>query len=295
MPPQITVVGDLMLDRYWHCDTAEPNPEASGLALRVSREDYRLGGAANVANICAGFGASVTATGVVGDDTLGGQLTQMLSDAGINTNGTVHVDPTRVTTVKTRVVYNDLLRPDRIDHESVEPIRDTITAQLANVRLGECLVIQDYGNGVVTPALLKSLIPIALAKQISILVDPSPKSDWSEYQGVSLIKANRVESLLACPEPNDIHRCVKLSRRFNATVVITLGAGGMVVATNRREIFHVPAHPTRVRDACGAGDTVLAVLAVSLPTGRMLRQMCQQAAIAAAAQISALGVCRIAA
>ena len=144
-----------------------------------------------------------------------------------------------------------------------------------------------------TTALLDRLIPRAVAKRIPILVDPYPEVDWSKYRGATLIKANRRESLFACPDkPDDARRCVKLTRRFNATMVITLLAPGMVVAKGN-EASQIPAYPRRVRDTCGAGDAVLALLADSMPT-ETLRQVCQRAAAMAADQVSTLGVTRLA-
>jgi rfaE bifunctional protein kinase chain/domain len=288
-PPHITVVGDLILDRYLIGDATKLNPEMPGVVIRVDREDDRLGGAAAVAMIAAGFGASVTLAGVVGRDESGARLQQLLNSHGIASHlWTDH----RPTTWKQRIVARGQLRPDRCDREVTTPVSVQAEQFLVEVPLGDILLVSDYGKGVCTQGLLESLGTRARQADVPILVDPARSRNWADYGRVTLIKANWAEATEAASWGNlrplalarilsDVHRC---------DVVVTVGRHGMVCGERLGATWYLPAASTDVRDVCGAGDTVLSALAVAVSAGKTLYEACRLATAAAGHQVASVGI-----
>ncbi len=242
--------------------------------------------------LAAGFGAKVTLAGVVGHDEPGNRLRQLLDDHGIESH--VWVDR-RPTTWKQRIVTRGQLRPDRCDREVTTPVGDGAEQSLAEVPLGDILLVSDYGKGVCSRGLLESIGKRACDARIPILVDPARSRDWADYGQVSLIKANWAEATEAasCGNPRPLALARKLADAHACDVVITLGRHGMVCAESTGATRHLPATPTEVRDVCGAGDTVFAALAVALTTEMSLRDACRAAMVAAGRQVGAVGVAEV--
>ncbi len=287
--PHITVVGDLILDRYLIGDATKLNPEMPGVVIRVDKEDDRLGGAAAVAMIAAGFGAEVTIAGVVGDDEPGCRLRTLLNSHGIESHlGVDH----RPTTWKQRIVTRGQLRPDRCDREVTTPVSGFAEQFLADVPLGDMLLISDYGKGVCTRGLLELIVMRAREASIPILVDPARSRNWSDYGQVSLIKANWVEATEAASSrhPRPLALARGLADSHGCDVIVTLGRCGMVCAEHFGATWHLPATPTEVRDVCGAGDTMLAAIGFAMTRTDTLRHACRIATAAAARQLSSLGI-----
>jgi D-beta-D-heptose 7-phosphate kinase/D-beta-D-heptose 1-phosphate adenosyltransferase len=287
--PHITVVGDLILDRYLIGDATKLNPEMPGVVIRVDKEDDRLGGAAAVAMIAAGFGARVTLAGVVGNDEAGDKLRQLLDTHGIESH--ILTDE-RPTTWKQRIVARDQLRPDRCDRESTVPIDSQAEQFLSTVPLGDVLLVSDYGKGVLTQRILQLLGCRAHAASIPILVDPARSRNWSDYGQVTLIKANLAEATEAwdseeCP-PMALAK--GLSEKHACHVVMTLGERGLICAELGTDPQHLPAVPVEARDVCGAGDTVMAALGVTLARAYSLAQACQVATTVAGEQVATIGI-----
>ena len=291
--PHITVVGDLILDRYLIGDATKLNPEMPGVVIRVDKEDDRLGGAAALAMLAAGFGAKVTLAGVIGDDEPGNRLRKLLDAHGIESH--VWVDR-RPTTWKQRIVARGRLRPDRCDREVTTPVSDRAEQFLAEVTVGDILLVSDYGKGVCTRDLLESIGMRAREADVPILVDPARSRDWLDYGQVSLIKANWIETTEAafCEHPRPLALARELSERHRCDVVVTLGRHGLVCAERSGATWHLPAAATEVCDVCGAGDTVFAALGVARIMGKSLRQGCRSAMGAAGRQVGAIGVAAVA-
>jgi D-beta-D-heptose 7-phosphate kinase/D-beta-D-heptose 1-phosphate adenosyltransferase len=287
--PHITVVGDLILDRYLIGDATKLNPEQPGVVIRVDKEEDRLGGAAAVAMLAVGFGTRVTLAGVVGNDEAGDKLRQLIDEHGIESH--IWTDE-RPTTWKQRIVARGQLRPDRCDLEVTTPISDHAAQFLSAVPPGDMLLISDYGKGVCTRGLLRTLGSRAHDMDVPILVDPARSRNWSDYGGVTLIKANWAEAT----EGRGDHdaRPLALARRLadahRCSVVVTYGGHGMVVAEQEGGAWYLPAEPTEVRDVCGAGDTVLATLGTAMLDGNSPRQACHCALGAAGQQIARVGI-----
>lgn len=292
--PHVTVVGDLILDRYLIGDATKLNPEQPGVVIRVDKEEDRLGGAAAVAMLSTGFGARVILAGVVGRDEPGKRLLQLLDIHNIEPH--VWVDD-RPTTWKQRIVARGQLRPDRCDREVTTPIGEDAERFLASVPLGDILLISDYGKGVLTKRLLSKLVGRSRNAGVPVLVDPAQSRCWSDYGPVSLIKANWLEATEAAAicDVGPLALARSLVDRHGCHVVVTLGGRGMVCAERKGGTWYLPAEPVVVRDVCGAGDTVLAAIGTAMLAGNSLRQACRIALVAARQQISHVGISTVAA
>jgi D-beta-D-heptose 7-phosphate kinase/D-beta-D-heptose 1-phosphate adenosyltransferase len=285
----ITVVGDLILDRYLIGDASKLNPEQPGVVIRVDKEEDRLGGAAAVAMMSTGFGATVTLAGVVGKDELGGRLLRLLDSHNIQPH--VWIDD-RPTTWKQRIVTRGQLRPDRCDREVTSPVDKDAERFLSSVPLGDMLLISDYGKGVLTKGLLSQLVERARDSGVPTLADPARSRSWSDYGQVTLIKANWAEATEAAhvcnPRPLALAR--SLADRHACHVVVTLGGHGMVCAEREGGTWYLPAERVEVRDVCGAGDTVLVALGTAMLGGKTVRDACRFASVAAGRQVAQLGI-----
>jgi rfaE bifunctional protein kinase chain/domain len=284
--PHITVVGDLILDRYLIGDATKLNPEQPGVVIRVEKEEDRLGGAAAVAMIAAGLGAHVTLAGVLGRDEPGRRLQKLIADHDIEPH--LWFDD-RPTTWKQRIIARGQLRPDRCDREVTTPIGDNASQFLSAVPLGDMLLISDYAKGVCPSGMLQVLGDRARAAGVPILVDPARGQEWSAYGQVQLIKAN-LEEATSREKPMPLALARELSDTHRCDVVVTLGRYGMVCGERSEATWHLPAILTQVRDVCGAGDTVFASLAVAIVTGNSLREACRAAMRVAGQQVASLGI-----
>ena len=286
--PHITVVGDLILDRYLIGDAAKLNPEQPGVVIRVDKEEDRLGGAAAVAMIAAGLGAKVALVGVIGRDEAGDRLRRLID--GHNIDPHLWIDD-RPTTWKQRIVARGQLRPDRCDREVMTPIGNHAARFLSAVPLGDMVLISDYGKGVCTSSLLEALGSRARDANAPILVDPARSRKWSDYGQVTLIKANRVEAMgVAADETRPLATARRLADAHRCSVVVTYGRRGMVAAEREGGTWYLPAAATEVQDVCGAGDTVMATLGTGMLEGNCLRRACHFALDAASQQIAHVGV-----
>jgi D-beta-D-heptose 7-phosphate kinase/D-beta-D-heptose 1-phosphate adenosyltransferase len=290
--PHITVVGDLILDRYLIGDATKLNPEQPGVVIRVNKEEDRLGGAAAVAMIAAGFGVRVTLAGVVGKDDAGDRLRRLIDAHNIEPH--LWIDD-RPTTWKQRIVARGQLRPDRCDREVTTPIGDHAARFLSAVPLNDMVLISDYGKGVCKRSLLRELGERARVTGIPILVDPARGRNWSDYGQVTLIKANSEEAMGAAAEnKRPLAMARGLVDEYHCNVVVTYGGHGMVAAEREGGTWYLPAEPTNVRDVCGAGDTVMAAFGAAMRDGNCLRRACRFALDAARQQITNVGIAVVA-
>src|SRR5262249_19913197 len=179
--------------------------EAPVILLRADRDEVRLGGAANVANMVLGLGARVTLATVVGTDADGSTLTGALQDAGIGSQ-TVLRDASRPTTVKERFIGKAQNRHPhqmlRVDRETRSPLTADVAAALLQRVLSalhehQAVLISDYGKGVCTGEIVSRVIAAARAAGIPVIVDPRPGTDYSAYRGATAITPNRLETKLA--------------------------------------------------------------------------------------------------
>ena len=287
---RILVVGDVMLDRYWFGEVSRISPEAPVPVVKVERSEERPGGAANVARNCAALGARVALLSVVGTDEAGRNLACLMRDSGIECN--LHEDPKLSTTVKLRVIgrQQQLLR---IDFEN-SPNHEVLEAKLADfeARLDACdvVILSDYGKGGLTH--ITRMIALARAAGKIVLVDPKGE-DYARYAGATLLTPNRSEMRQVVGRWQDDEELARKADRLRAelqleALLVTRSEEGMTLFTDRG-VVHEPAVAREVYDVSGAGDTVIATLAVMLGSGLTLPQAMRQANLAAGIVVGKLG------
>ena len=263
--PRILVVGDALLDRDRRGWAERIAPEAPVPVLRCEADEVRLGGAAAVAAMCAALGAQTTLAAVVGPDSEGGRLRQMLRAAGVAVD-LLAVDATRPTTVKERIVglvgggRGQLLA--RLDRESTAPLHPEMCAVLgeriaAGSRYGDwqLILVADYGKGVCTAELVGCLQRTGLP----VLVDPPRHGSWEKYHGAAALIPNRAEAAIADAQAA-VQAAPELRREFALeAAIVKLDAEGLVLAT-ADDVVRFPSEARMVRDVTGAGDQFLAAL-----------------------------------
>ena len=287
---RILVVGDVMLDRYWFGDVARISPEAPVPVVKVERTEERPGGAANVARNCAALGAKVALLSVVGADEAGQTLGRLMTDAGIDAS--LHEDTGLNTTVKLRVIgrQQQLLR---IDFENA-PDHEVLQAKLAEfqTRLAACdvVILSDYGKGGLTH--ITEMIRLARAAGKAVLADPKG-DDYARYTGATLLTPNRGELREVVGRwTNDAQLAEKaevLRQQLDLqALLVTRSEEGMTLFA-ADGVTHEAALAREVYDVSGAGDTVIATLAVMLACGQSLPEAMRLANRAAGVVVGKLG------
>ncbi len=275
---RILVVGDLMLDRFIRGNLARISDEAPAPVLELTSEVVRPGGAANaICNIRA-LGGRVHAVGVVGNDPDGKCLLEILSRAGADTSGIV-TDRERRTSQKTRIIaekfQQNLFQIDRSN--PAEMSTDTTERLLANIRSAidavDVVLVSDYDEGVITTALIESLIPLAKARG-KIIVADSRIDHFMEYRDVDIVKVNHqvAGDITGIGQINETSirnigqwMLTQLESRY---VLITQGKDGLTLFNRNGQVHHVPSIAKEVKETAGVADTVAAVLALSLAVDR---------------------------
>ena len=291
------VIGDLMLDEYLWGKAERISPEAPVQVVDVIREELRLGGAGNVVHNLAALGVQVSVCSVVGDDQNGRELLGQLCHYHIDTQA-IFQDANRRTSRKTRVVaaHQQIVR---IDRESREPLPDDVEQQLclwitSHTREFAVIVLSDYNKGVLTPAVIASAISAATHAGIPVLVDPKGK-DFTRYGGATLLTPNRKEaeaaSGISITDTESLGRAAAVI--MDATglqyLLITRSEEGMSLFSQAGDIVHIPTVAREVFDVSGAGDTVLATLAVGIASGFGMAESARLANVAAGIAVGKLG------
>lgn len=269
---RVLVVGDVMLDRYWFGDVHRISPEAPVPVLKVSRVEERPGGAANVARNITSLGAHCTLLSVVGADEAGDCLQRLLTEQG-GVEALLHRDEGFSTIVKLRAIarQQQLLR---IDFET-PPSHEVLQAKLADFKekLPYCdvVILSDYGKGGL--AHIAEMIRLARAEGKAVLVDPKG-DDYARYQGATLLTPNRSEfrevagSWSSESELNSKAEKLRAQLQLDA-LLVTRSEEGMSLF-RAGSVLHEPTQAREVFDVSGAGDTVIATLAVMLASGAEL-------------------------
>ncbi|MEN9845193.1 MAG: hypothetical protein RIS36_340 [Pseudomonadota bacterium] len=277
----ILVVGDLILDRYIWGKVDRISPEAPVPVVEVLRTDGRLGGAGNVVWNLAAIGAKPSVCGLIGDDEDGRYLTTLFQEIGIGVEGVV-VDPTRPTTLKTRVIAatQQIVRIDREKRsfDSPEASKKMVEAINRSLEGSRAVVLSDYGKGAVCSDVLDALQRASADHRLELagrplFVDPHPKN-YNNYRSMSVAKPNRKEAEIASGHAiksiDDAYAASDiLMRKWNSEMmVITLGEDGMVVKqSGEPRGVHLATMAQEVFDVSGAGDTVTALFCSALAVG----------------------------
>lgn len=270
---KVLVVGDAMLDRYWFGEVERISPEAPVPIVLVEREEFRLGGAANVARNVASLGCAPTLATVVGNDEAAARLRALLDACSVSHD--LHVDMSISTTVKLRVSgrSQQLLRIDFERQPSQDALVVLATGLASHFARHRVVIFSDYGKG--SLGQVQSKIALALQAGCTVLVDPKG-SDWEPYRGAALVTPNRAElAQVTGPWRDEDDLATKVqalrSRLALGALLVTRSEEGMTLFDDGRP-FHVPAQAREVFDVTGAGDTVIATIAALVASGASIRE-----------------------
>jgi rfaE bifunctional protein kinase chain/domain len=293
----VLVIGDLMLDHFVIGSVDRISPEAPVPVVRFARDEYRLGGAANVAANLHALGAGVDVVGIVGDDAEGARLRTELSGAGIGTTGIV-IDPSRCTTRKTRVVTTRNQQVARIDYEgdneATGGLALALVAQIERLAGATgAILISDYLKGVVTREVVAAAVAAGERHGIPVTIDPKvPHATY--YAGATLVTPNHHEAEavahMRLRTDDDAAACARRVGELTgcANVLITRGEHGMWLHTPERDTA-LHAEAREVSDVTGAGDTVIATLTLALAAGATLEEAARLANRAAGIVVGKFG------
>jgi D-glycero-beta-D-manno-heptose-7-phosphate kinase len=276
----VMVIGDLMLDRYFWGKVTRISPEAPVPVVEIESESSRLGGAANVSYNVLSLGAKAVPVGVVGGDAEGELLKRMFRDKGFPVDGILTVEG-RPTTVKTRVIahHQHVVRTDREIRGDIPPEFQERLLQYCESRLEgvDCIILEDYNKGLLVPGFIGRIVSRAREKGKMVLVDPK-YDHFFDYRGVTLFKPNLKEASdrlgLKLKDEAALREAIGilLERLDCRSVLITLGEQGMILQERGKDILKVPTRAKKVHDVSGAGDTVIAVMAVVMAAGGTLEE-----------------------
>ena len=287
----VLVVGDVMLDRYWHGPTSRISPEAPVPVVKVEQVEERPGGAANVAMNIASLGAESRLVGLTGIDEAASALNAALT--GVNVQCDFVPVSTHPTVTKLRVLSRSqqLIRLDfeeGFEGVNPEPIHERIQQALPNIG---ALVLSDYAKGAL--ASVETMIKLAREAGVPVLVDPKG-TDFSRYHGATLLTPNfsEFEAVVGkCKtEAEIVERGTALMQKHAlSALLITRSENGMTLLQPGKKPFHMPTQAQEVFDVTGAGDTVIGVLAAALAAGTSLEESCFLANAAAGVVVGKLG------
>lgn len=297
---RIVVVGDVMLDRFVWGDVERISPEAPVPVVRIRRESSRLGGAANVAANLAALGASACVLGVVGRDAAGGDLAAMLEREGIE-NRLVAVDG-RESTVKTRVLAR-AQQVVRVDRESDAPVPEAAAAELRRRLLeavdgADAIVVSDYAKGAVRGDVLGPVLERAAVRGIPTVSDPK-RPPFDAHRGVTVVKPNQAEAARATAlhvetDEEAVRAASSLLDSLEVgAVLMTRGGRGMLLVERGRPPRFIESVAREVYDVTGAGDTVVAVLALSLAAGADVGRAAELANVAGGIVVGKVGTATV--
>ena len=288
---RVLVVGDVMLDRYWYGDATRISPEAPVPVFLWQREQELPGGAANVARNCVALGARTSLLSVVGRDDAGKRLAQLLKREGVAAS--LHRDRSIRTTQKLRIIGQRRHQLLRIDFET-PPSAEVLAAKLADFRkaLAECnlVLLSDYGKGGLEH--IGAMIREARRAGKRVLVDPKG-DDYTRYRGASLVTPNLAELREVVGrwknEKDLTQRAQALRQKLKLdALLLTRGEDGMTLYFSKKQL-HVKGERREVSDVTGAGDTVIATLAVMLAAGASLERAVRLANRAGGIKVTKFG------
>lgn len=298
---KVLILGDVGLDEYVLGQVRRISPEAPVPVLEVEQEDLRLGLSANVAQNVVSLGGQATLVSVVGHDIGAQRLKDLSEKAGIAWDSMI-IDEKRPTTRKTRVMTgpHHIVRVDYELKRYLSAQAEEKVLQEFRKRLDEndVVILQDYAKGVVTEKVVKTMAELCKSQHKKLLVDPSRANPGTFYKGCDLIKPNYDEAVALSElnfdelrqNPNRVEEAGKaLQKKTGAQqVVLTQGKDGMCIFEGDK-IIKVPTQAKKVFDVTGAGDTVIAALALGLAGGLDLVTSCQLANYAAGVVVAKIG------
>ncbi len=296
---KIAVIGDLILDKYIFGEVDRISPEAPVPIVRVLKEKFVPGGAANVAINISTLGGNPFLFGIVGNDQHKNILLQEIADMNIPISE-IFTDNKKTTIRKTRVIgLNQQLL--RIDYENTDYIETHLEEKFVNklkeIKNLSAIIVSDYAKGTITKQLMLQLHQFSKENNILLIIDPKPKhKEW--YNGATLITPNKKEaqemSEIIIENEADFYQAGKiLVEKFDSNVIITAGADGMYIFDKMGKPDHLDTKAKEVYDVSGAGDTVIATLALALSCNKNLESAAILANHAAGIKVGKVGTASV--
>lgn len=295
---RILIFGDIILDRYIFGHVDRISPEAPVPVVKVEKEEFRVGGAGNVAVNIDKLGADGMLLGLAGDDMYASELKRL--KPGSNS---LILSPLNQTVVKTRVISQrqQIVRIDREEELRYTPeILKNLADTLEQINGGGIhgIIVSDYAKGTLTPFSMELIIKRARSLGIPVIVDPKPPN-FHIYRGVDGITPNlkEAESIINKKIPADADAAaavISIRKKFHTRFsVITRGSNGITAGERGKKTFHLPAFNHEVFDVTGAGDTVVSVLTLALVSGATLREAAALANTAASIVVEKIGASQV--
>jgi len=293
--PHILVIGDLMIDHYLWGKCERISPEAPVQVVAIDKETSVLGGAGNVVHNLSALGAKIDVVSVVGDDANAKELRDLLRQIHVSDTSLL-TQKGRNTSKKSRIIASQqqVVRYDKESTENISlEVQERILQHLqSTIATYDTILLSDYGKGVLTPFLTKSIIQMANKYAIKVLVDPKG-ADYTKYSGAYLLTPNKKEAILASQieihdTPSLTNAIVSLKETCDLSVsLITLSEDGIAIYDDDLRVF--PTVAREVYDVTGAGDTVLASLGFALASGYTIDKAVKFANLAAGVVVGKIG------
>jgi len=275
---KILIIGDLILDKYIWGKVNRISPEAPVPVVEVSKEEFLLGGAANVAHNIVSLGSHATIVGMAGSDAAGEIIVRMLNERHVDHGGIFF--GSRPTTVKTRIIAHNQ-QVVRFDRETKDGVGTKVLQQMLEyirgaVRTHDAVIISDYKKGVICPRLVKEILKYTKARKLFVAVDPKI-GHFHWYKKVSLITPNVTEASIASGiEIRDEKTLLRAGRALlkkiqSDAILVTRGESGMSLF-RKDKVIHIQTAARNVYDVTGAGDTVIAAFTLSHAAGAPLEE-----------------------
>lgn len=295
---RIAVIGDMMLDHYLWGTVDRISAEAPVPVVDIKKEEYRLGGAANVVHNLTSLNSKADVYGVCGNDKYSEQLNLLFKEIEVNSAFIIN-DETRPTTLKTRVIASQqqIVRCDFEKREDIgKVIEDELIALLtANIKSYDAIILEDYNKGLLSKELIKKTIELAVQNNIPITVDPKFKN-FFEYKNCTVFKPNLLELQknlgLEITNHQELINAAKalFDRVTPEYLIITRGEKGLIIFDKELNQFEIPTFAREVFDVSGAGDTVISVLTLCLACGCHIQDAAIIANHAAGAVCGKIGI-----
>jgi len=271
---RVLVIGDLMLDRYWHGTTSRISPEAPVPVVHVKDDEQRAGGAGNVALNIAALGGKVSVMGFVGQDEPAESLKALLLDAGVLCQFEVLKDYPTITKLRVMSRHQQLIRLDFEDGFHAVDNEKLLHLYHAEMMQANVIVLSDYGKGTLNP--VEPFISLATKLNKPVLIDPKG-SDFAKYKQATLITPNLTEFEAVVGHCENQQQLVErgmnlLTEMEFKALLVTQGEQGMTLLSKEDGPLHLPTQAREVFDVTGAGDTVISVLAASLAAKKPLAE-----------------------
>lgn len=291
---RVLIIGDVMLDRYWHGAVSRISPEAPVPIVKVGAHQHVPGGAANVALNVAALGAKVTLLGLVGSDEPAAMLAKLLHEAKVQ----FQFAPTALPTItKLRILsqHQQLIRLDFEEAYPPECLPELHALYAEQIKHADIVIFSDYGKGAL--AQVQPLIALAQQHKVPVFVDPKV-DDISHYRGATLVTPNLKEfQQFVGPAKTEAEIVDKGRILLNHSgiqhLLVTRGEDGMTLLSYQTEAVHLKTQAREVFDVTGAGDTVIAVLATAYASGCDLAEAARIANIAAGIVVGKLGTASV--